>query len=302
MNSGVNLLNFLGVLMKYANRNGKRWDSDSKQDRFLKRVYNSVFGRCFIKSLTLPVFSKIGGLFMSSPFSKPMIKGFVRKNNIDLHKCEKVNFKSYNDFFTRKVTDDNINIDMVPKHLISPCDSKLFVSKISEDELFYIKNTNYTVGSLLQDNILAGEYIGGTALIFRLTVDDYHRYSYFDNGEQVYNKFIKGKLHTVNPIANDFAPVYKENCREFSIIKTENFGKAIFMEVGALMVGKISNHKKTGHVKRGEEKGMFEFGGSTIILLLKENSVSIDEDILANSADGYETIVKLGEKIGLSSL
>ena len=74
------------------------------------------------------------------------------------------------------------------------------------------------------------------------------------------------------------------------------------MEVGALMVGKISNHKKTGHVKRGEEKGMFEFGGSTIILLLKENSVSIDEDILANSADGYETIVKLGEKIGLSSL
>ena len=177
--------------MKYANRNGKRWDSDSKQDRFLKRVYNSVFGRCFIKSLTLPVFSKIGGLFMSSPFSKPMIKGFVRKNNIDLHKCEKVNFKSYNDFFTRKLTDDNINIDMVSKHLISPCDSKLFVSKISEDELFYIKNTNYTVGSLLQDNILAGEYIGGTALIFRLTVDDYHRYSYFDNGEQVYNKFIR---------------------------------------------------------------------------------------------------------------
>ena len=103
MNSGVNLLNFLGVLMKYANRNGKRWDSDSKQDRFLKRVYNSVFGRCFIKSLTLPVFSKIGGLFMSSPFSKPMIKGFVRKNNIDLHKCEKVNFKSYNDFFYQKV-------------------------------------------------------------------------------------------------------------------------------------------------------------------------------------------------------
>ena len=84
---------------------------------------------------------------MSSPFSKPMIKGFVRKNNIDLHKCEKVNFKSYNDFFTRKLTDDNINIDMVPKHLISPCDSKLFVSKISEDEVLFYKTTSLPVNT-----------------------------------------------------------------------------------------------------------------------------------------------------------
>ena len=69
------------------------------------------------------------------------------------------------------------------------------------------------------------------------------------------------------------------------------------MEVGALMVGKIVNHdiKK---FKRGDEKGYFLFGGSTVVLFFKENQIEIDEDILKNSKVGLETKVKLGEVIG----
>ncbi len=284
--------------MKYADRSGNRWDIDTPQDKQIRGLYNSIFGRSLMKVLSIPLFSKIGGSFLNTKFSKRYIKSFVEKNNIDLSKCEKQDFRSYNDFFTRKYKPDALNIDENNNHLISPCDSKLFVSKISEDSIFHIKNTDYTLQSLLQDNILAKEFIGGYAMIFRLTVDDYHRYAYFDRGEQTFNKFIKGRLQTVNPIANDVRPIYKENSRELSIIMTENFGKAIYMEVGALMVGKISNHKKTGKVLRGEEKGMFEFGGSTVIVLLKKDVCTIDEDILKNSQDNYETIVKLGEKIG----
>ena len=80
-------------------------------------------------------------------------------------------------------------------------------------------------------------------------------------------------------------------------MKTKNFGEVIQMEVGALMVGKIVNHdiKK---FNRGQEKGYFLFGGSTVVLVFKENVVEIDEDIILNSELGIETRVKLGEVIG----
>ena len=43
---------------------------------------------------------------------------------------------------------------------------------------------------------------------------------------------------------------------------------------------------------------MFEFGGSTIVLLIEKNKVEIDKEIIENTKDGYETVVKYGEKIG----
>jgi phosphatidylserine decarboxylase len=70
------------------------------------------------------------------------------------------------------------------------------------------------------------------------------------------------------------------------------------MEVGALMVGKIVNHRTAGSVRRGQEKGYFQFGGSTVVLLLKKDTAVLDSDILENSRQGIETVVKFGEKIG----
>ena len=108
----------------------------------------------------------------------------------------------------------------------------------------------------------------------------------------------RGVLHTVNPIANDYFPIYKENAREYSILRNQEFGDILMMEVGALLVGKIVNHHGKAHVSRGQEKGYFQFGGSTVVLLLKAGVVEIDEDILENSRAGIETVVKYGEKIG----
>lgn len=289
--------------MKYADRNGNRRDVDSSQDKFLKRVYKSPIGRGFVKVAINPIFSKIGGGFLSSGFSKPMIKSFVKKNNIDLSKCTKQNFSCYNEFFTRQLKDGERVIDVNKNAFISPCDSKLFVSKINEYSTFNIKHTDYTVYSLVKDKALAKEFIGGYAFIFRLTVDDYHRYCYPDSGHKSANTSIAGKLHTVNPVANDIYPIYKENAREYCTIQTENFDKIIFMEVGALMVGKIKNHRiGEDDVTKGQEKGMFEFGGSTVIVLTKKGVLKVDEDILLNSSLDYETIVKMGEKIAERSL
>ena len=94
-------------------------------------------------------------------------------------------------------------------------------------------------------------------------------------------------------------PVFTENSREYTLIETERFGPAVQMEVGALLVGKIVNdHLWPRQVARGEEKGHFAFGGSTIILLLQKDAAALRPEILSASARGEETPVRLGERIG----
>ena len=136
------------------------------------------------------------------------------------------------------------------------------------------------------------------ALVFRLTVDDYHRYCYVADGEKSQNYHIQGVFHTVNPVANDVYPIYKENTREYSLLKTKRFKTILMMEVGALMVGRITNYEEAGTVRKGQEKGKFEFGGSTIILLLQKDAAVLDSDLIRNTEEGYEAIVKMGERIG----
>jgi phosphatidylserine decarboxylase len=70
------------------------------------------------------------------------------------------------------------------------------------------------------------------------------------------------------------------------------------MEVGALMVGKIVNHPADSQVRRAQEKGHFMFGGSTVIMVFEKGAVNIDKDILENSENDIETVVRYGMKIG----
>ena len=240
----------------------------------------------------------LAGKFLDTKCSTVFIGPFVKKSGISLAEYEETEYKSYNDFFTRKIKQGNRKFEKEPEILSAPCDSKLSAEKITRKGVFFIKNTVYTMESLLRSKKLAKKYEGGTLLIFRLTVDDYHRYAYIDDGEKTRNYHIPGVLHTVNPIAGEKYPIYTENVREFSILKSGNFGNVLMMEVGALMVGKIVNHHEACRVKRGMEKGFFEFGGSTVILAFEKDKIQLDEDILKNSKEGFETIVKQGERIG----
>lgn len=262
----------------------------------IKLLYGLLIGRVILKVLTKPTISKVGAKYMESPFSKVWNLRFIKKNKIDLDEYEKKKYKSYNDLFTRKIKTEARPIDINPERLISPCDGKLLVYPINKDSSFSIKNSIYNVADLTGGKSFK-DYNDGLALIFRLEVNDYHHYCYIDDGKKSKNIFIKGVLHTVQPIANKYN-VYKQNSREYTVLYTKNFGDVIQIEIGALMVGKIVNHHQKYKFKKGEEKGLFEFGGSTIVLLIKKDKVTIDSDILENSLRGIETIVKMGEKIG----
>jgi phosphatidylserine decarboxylase len=189
-------------------------------------------------------------------------------------------------------------IDENKSALISPCDGKIMVHKIKEDSVFQIKDGHYSIYSMLRDKKLSENYKNGYCIVIRLSVDDYHRYCYIDNLKKSRNRKIEGVLHTVHPAVDEYCNIYRENSREYTLMKTENFDEVVQIEVGALFVGKIINNHEKGEFKRGQEKGMFEFGASTIVLLLKENIVDMDEDLITNTQEGFETEVKLGEKIG----
>lgn len=281
-------------------RNGEIVVTNEKQNILLKKLYGTVCGRVILKALTAPAVSKAAGAFMDSRLSVPLIKRFIKSSGIDTSQYVMKKFRSYNEFFTRRVKRGMRPIDRMPSHFISPCDSKLTVYKIGKSSVFRIKGSRYRVSDLIQNDFLAKRYESGYCMIFRLEVDDYHRYCYIDSGTKTENTFINGELHTVNPIALEHYNIYKRNCREYTVLHTENFGDVVQIEVGAMMVGRIVNRHGAAEVVRGEEKGKFEFGGSTIVLLVQEDMIRIDDDILRNSAENIETVVKYGEKVASS--
>lgn len=289
--------------MKYRDRQGREYSKTTSQDSFLAAAYGSAVGRTLMKFLSLPIFSKCSRYVMNSSLSAPFIQGFADKNGIDMFDYEQREYTSFNDFFTRKIKPGRRFFTKDDRMLCSPSDGKVSAYEISNSNSFVIKNSVYSVESLLRDKKLAKRFVGGYALVIRLSVDDYHRYCYPANGIKSHNRKIGGFLHTVNPVVNRYLPVYKENSREYCLIRTDNFGDIVQMEVGALMVGKITN-KDGGicKVSRGEEKGYFEFGGSTIVLLLEKDKVRISPDLVKNTLDGCETKVLQGEILGESTL
>lgn len=264
----------------------------------LKFLYNTVPGRVVLKALVSPTISKIGGAYMDSKMSKMHIKNFIKKNAIDMSQYEKAEYSCFNEFFTRKILEEKRPIATEKNVLISPCDGRLSAYHISEDSDFYIKKSHYRIGDLLKDSLKSPDYNGGICLVFRLCVDDYHRYIHIDDGEIIENKAIKGILHTVRPIAVNQCPVFVQNSREYSIIETENFGTIAQIEVGALLIGKIKNHQKAGEIKKGTEKGMFLYGGSTIVILLQKGIVDIPESYFDATSQDIETKVTCGSEIG----
>ena len=261
-------------------------------------LYNTRLGRIFLKLIFINSFvSKVVGWFMDTKLSCVMIKKFIKSNNIDMSEYEDKKYTSFNDFFTRKVKVEKRVFDDNKNSLSSPCDSYVTHYKITDDLLFNVKNSLYSLSSILDDDKLAKKYANGDLIIFRLTPSNYHRYHYFDDGKMLYNKKIKGKFHTVNPIVYDKYEVFKENTREYSVLKTKRFGKVIYMQVGALLVGKINNYNKKSF-KMKEEAGYFSYGDSTCILIFEKDTIKINRNILNKSKKNIEVNVKYGENIG----
>lgn len=282
-----------------ADRMGKIKKERSMQDLLLGILYGTKAGRLLLQPFTAPRVSRLGAWLLDTRASACLVPLFIRCQGISMEDYEKVHYRSFNDFFTRKLADGARSVVQEPGVFISPCDGRLSVYKVDESCSFLVKHTRYTVESLLKDQKLARRFAGGYAWVFRLCVDDYHRYIYPDDAVVSKHRRIPGVLHTVNPAANDVFPIYKENTREYCLLKTAHFQTMLQMEVGAMFVGRIENAPGERTVRRGEEKGFFAFGGSTVIILTQKGAVLPDGDLLRYSKSGTETKVRLGEQVGV---
>ena len=236
---------------------------------------------------------------MDSRASKMLIGPFARNNGILMDDYILDGIKSFNDFFCRRIKPELRPLDMKENHLMAPCDGLLKVYPITDDLVFPVKQSMFTISDLVVDKDLAKSFNGGYCLVYRLCVNHYHRYVYFETGKKHKDVVLPGLYHTVQPVALEAGPVFTQNARQYTVIDTARFGSCVQMEVGALLVGRIVNdNPEICDVIRGKEKGHFEYGGSTIIVLVPKNKVKISEHIFTNTQNDIETPVKMGEQVG----
>lgn len=272
---------------------GETYEEKVFQNRWTRFLYSTALGGVCVMALRLPVVSAAYGLAQRTRRSRAKIPALIQEYGIDMSGCDET-YDSFNDFIARKKP---TRVDPDPRHLISPADSCLLAHRIEDGTIFSIKGRDYTLASFLRDEELAAAYEGGSFLVFRLRVYDYHRFCFIDDGRVLAHKRVHGFLDSVNSTATGRFTL-TSNHRELWKLQTQNFGEVVVGEVGAMLVGQIVTTHRGARFQKGEEQGYFQFGGSTIVLVLKPDAAHLDDDILAHSAQGVETRVRLGEKIG----
>ena len=270
---------------------------------FLKLLYNNPFGKmAFLPIAKRKFLSAWYGKKMDKPSSTKKIEGFVKQLGINIDEAEKpINeFTSFNDFFYRKLKP---TARPIQNGFTSPGDGKMLAfENIADIKDFFIKGRKFTLQEFLGDAELAKKHQNSSLIILRLAPNDYHRYHFPYDGTPSEMTKIKGDYFSVSPyaLASNFTKVFCENKREYCILSSEEKGEIIVAPVGATMVGTIiETFKPNIKIKKGDEMGYFAFGGSTIVLLVDKNKLTIDADIIKNTKNRIETFVKMGEKIGI---
>lgn len=268
----------------------------------LRFLYGNAAGRVLLKYVAAaPWFSEWRARAQRSERSRKRIAPFVERYAVDLSDggfgpgWREEDFRSFNDFFTRQRDYPAYFEDLkaagklaASGELPAVADAVLTVFPVEDDLRVRIKETTYSLEELTGAPV-PDRYRGGHCFVFRLELTDYHRYCFPDSGRLLTQTELPGALHTVRPISEPYR-VYSRNKRTVSVLETEQFGELTYLEVGAMLVGHIADHPlPDGTFGALEEKGYFEFGGSTIVLLTGPQ---------IETEPWNETHVRMGEPIG----
>ena len=245
-------------------------------------------------------FSRLTGLYQSSKLSKKAIEKFIHDFKVPMNEYEEASYGSFNDFFIRKFKPESRACVQDAGAMPAFAEARYHAfDQVKPEQSFPVKGENLRAETVLGDLTSARPFIGGPVLIARLCPVDYHRFHFPDDGVTLSDRRIHGKYHSVNPIAltakND---IFIQNERHISLLETKNFGKMAYVEVGALCVGRIiQTHPWSQPFKRGDEKGYFLFGASTVIVFGEPGKWKPDADLLKNTVNHMETYVRLGDRV-----
>jgi phosphatidylserine decarboxylase len=246
--------------------------------------------------------SKLAGLYSDCFLSKSVINSFVQDQNIDLSEFAGSPYKNFNDFFVRKFAPSQRSFCEDNSRLPAFAEGR-YQAYVPSKARFHVKGVLMDVHDLMMNDASSIYFTDGPALVCRLCPADYHRFHFPDNGEIVRTWRIHGRYHSVNPLALESRPaIFLENERQVTLLETDHFGLLAFIEVGAACVGKIKQtHSMEGSFKRGDEKGYFLFGASTVIVLGEKGKWAPDDDLLKNTVQGRETLIKLGTPVAVKN-
>ena len=269
-------------------------------EKWLDWLYHNPLGEATLWTIAKrKIVTSLYGDQMEKPASADKIQPFIKEYEVDISIAQKQNFASFNDFFVRKLKPEARPINEDSLVVTSPADGKILAYENVTNSDFYIKGFRFNVESFLDNKELSKKYKDGSMVVFRLAPPDYHRYHFPVSGETGKSNIkIEGDYYSVNPLAlRKKAEIFWLNKREYGIIKSPLFGDVVMAEVGATMVGSMIQTYTGTAVKKGEEKGYFKFGGSTVVLLFEKDKIKIDDDLLVNTSKGLETTIKMGERI-----
>ncbi|CAN6634700.1 phosphatidylserine decarboxylase proenzyme 2 [Trichomonascus vanleenenianus] len=242
-----------------------------------------------------------------NPASVQSIRPFIKFHNLNMDEVLEAieNFKTFNEFFYRKLKPDARKCDAPhnPKIAVSAADCRTTMFKsVSKAQQIWIKGREFSIARLFGDAYpdMVDKFEEGSLAIFRLAPQDYHRFHTPVDGVVGEPKTIQGEYYTVNPMAIRSAlDVYGENVRVLVPMETEHFGTVMIVCVGAMMVGStVITAKKGDRLNRMDELGYFQFGGSTLVILFEPGRIKFDEDLTENSDAAVETLVRVGMSIG----
>lgn len=276
---------------------------------WVKALYGTLLGRAISALIAAPPFSRFYGWLQDRPGSSKKVAPFIEKFNINMGdflpeegRSAEEPYSTFNQFFTRRVT-ETARPFAQDAEFPAPCDARYFAYESLDDSVSIpVKGSMFKASALLKSDEWAPVFEGGPGFIARLCPVDYHRFHFPDTGRVLATWRIPGALHSVNPWALAFREdIFMINEREVTILETERFGKLAYVEVGATCVGKIKQTHDQETFERGDEKGMFLFGGSTVIVIGERGRWNIDPRILAHTQDGVESYLKMGQALGAQS-
>jgi phosphatidylserine decarboxylase len=267
-------------------------------------LYGTRPGRALTdRVLVRPALNAAYGLWQRGPWTRRKIRTFVDTLGIDPTEAELPldAYTSLAAFFARRLRPGTRPIDPTPEHLIAPCDGRLLAFRGGADAILPIKGQRVSLLALSGDARRAEAFRGGDALVYRLAPADYHRFHFPESGVASEPLSAGKLLHSVHPIALAGGAPSFSNRRTITTLTTARFGDLLLIEIGALLVGRIVQTYRPGRVTRGEEKGTFEFGGSTVVVVAKAGAIAIDDDLVDATREGLETFVKMGTRVATAA-
>ena len=290
--------------IRYFNRHTGAIETEEVYgESFLRWTYGHPLGAISLNAFVKrPFFSAWYGRRMSTAKSAARVAPFIVKYGLNPADFADASgsFRSFNEFFYRKLKPAARPVDLDETSVVFPADGRhLGFQRASEIGGVFVKGQKFDLTELLGDENLAAKYADGTLILSRLCPVDYHRFHFPVAGTPGETRLIDGPLFSVSPIALRKRLSYLwTNKRTITPLQTENFGTVLLLEIGATCVGTIRQTFNPGHpVEKGAEKGYFAFGGSSTITIFEPGVVKLEHDLADHSSRQTELYAKVGTRM-----